>query len=298
VYVLGSTGDLTCLSAADGKTVWSKNLVTDFGGKVPTWGYSESVLIDGDHVVCTPGSKGGMIALHKKTGETVWQCTEFDDPAGYSSIVAADVGGVRQYVQQTMASGLGVRAKDGKLLWKVGEIGRRTAVIPTPVVYKDHVFFTAGYGAGSELFKLEPDGQNGTKATKVYTNNKLVANHHGGVIRVGEHLYGHSDRVGWVCFDFLKGGDDAEWTSSKLGKGSVSYADGELYCYAEADGTLAKIKTTPEGWDETGRFKIPTLSPTRPGQGKVWAHPVIAQGKLFLRDYEHLYCYDLTGPTN
>lgn len=298
IYALGSTGDLVCFAAADGKEVWRVNLVNDFGGKIPVWGYSESVLIDGDKVVCTPGSNGGMVALDKKTGKVVWQCKDFKDAAGYSSIVPMEVSGVRQYVQQTMDSGLGVRAEDGKLLWKVGEIGRRTAVIPTPVVDKDNgVFFTAGYGAGCEYVKLEPDGENGTKASIVYTKNKVVGNHHGGVIEHDGKIYGHSDTGGgWVCFDYTQGDEDPIWRSTKLPKGSITYADGHFYCYAESNGTLAIIEASDEDWIETGRFQIPQLSKLRPSSGKVWPHPVIANGKLYLRDYGLIYVYDISQP--
>ncbi|MEO2092338.1 MAG: PQQ-binding-like beta-propeller repeat protein, partial [Gemmataceae bacterium] len=182
LYVLGATGDLVCMTADKGEVKWSKNLVKDFGGGIPNWGYSESVLIDGDNLICTPGGKGGILAVNKKTGEKVWQCAELDDPAGYSSLVIADIAGVKQYVTQTMKSGVGVRAKDGKLLWKVGGMKRGVAVIPTPIVADGYVFFTAGYGAGCECYKLEKDGD-GTKATEVYTKNKVMANHHGGVVR-------------------------------------------------------------------------------------------------------------------
>lgn len=295
VYALGATGDLVCLAAKDGDVKWRKNLVKDFGGKIPTWGYSESPLVDGENVVVTPGNKGGVVALKKATGEKVWQTADLKDDAGYSSLVPFEVGGVRQYAQQTMAHGVGVRASDGKLLWSVGEIGRRTAVIPTPVVDGNLVFFTAGYGAGCEAFKLEPDGQ-GTKAEKIYSKNPVVQNHHGGVIRVGDYVYGHSDKNGWVCFDFKKGPDEAVWVSKKLDKGSITFADGEFYCYGEGKGDLARIKATDKGWEETGRFAIPKTSKLRPGQGKVWAHPVVADGKLFLRDFELLYCYDLANP--
>lgn len=292
VYVLGSTGDLVCLTTKDGKEVWKKNLVKDFGGKIPTWGYSESVLVDGPNVVVTPGSKSGVVALDKKTGATVWTCEDLKDGAGYSSLVPVEIGGVRQYVSQTMKHGFGVRAKDGKLLWSVGEIGRATAVIPTPVVHDGIAFFTSGYGAGCEAFKLEPDGD-GTKATKIYSKNKVVANHHGGVIRFGDNIYGHSDSTGWVCFDYKTGPADPTWSSKKNSKGSIAYADGQFYTYGESKGDLVRIKATPEGWEETGRFTIPATSTIRPKQGKVWAHPVIANGKLYLRDYELLYCYDL-----
>lgn len=293
VYVLGVMGDLVCLSKADGKTVWHKNLVKEFGGAIPAWGYSESVLVDGENVICTPGKGTGMVALNKKNGETVWTCKDFGDSAGYSSIVPTVVGNVRQYVQQTMSSALGVRATDGKLLWKVGEIGRRTAVIPTPIVADGYAFFTAGYGAGCECYKLSPEG-NGTKAELVYTKYKTLANHHGGVIAVGDHVYGHSDAGGWTCFAFKEAKDEAVWQSTKLpGKGSITYADGHFYCYSENTGTLARIKASTTDWEETGRFTIPETSKVRPRSGKVWPHPVIANGKLFLRDYELLYCYEL-----
>ena len=295
LYVLSSTGDVACMARADGKLVWTKNLVKDFEGGVPTWGYSESVLIDGDALVCTPGGKGGMVALNKKTGAVIWQCKEIGEGAGYSSIIAADIHGVRQYIQQTMAHGIGVRAKDGKLLWKAGEIARRVAVIPTPVVADNHVFFTSGYNAGCELYKLEADGD-GTKAEKVYSKNSVVANHHGGVIELGGYIYGHSDSKSWVCFDYKKGDDTPVWSSNKLDKGSIVYADGHFYCYGQAKGVLVKIKATTEGWEEVGRFTIPKTSSIRPSQGLVWTHPVIANGKLYLRDYDLLYCYDLGQP--
>ena len=294
VYVLGVTGDLVCFSADKGDEKWHKNLVKDFGGSIPTWGYSESVLIDGDTLLCTPGGKGGIIALNKATGETVWQCKEVGDGAGYSSIMIATVGGVKQYVQQTMAHGIGVRAKDGKKLWEIGDIKRRTAVIPTPVLKGDIVFFTAGYGAGCEAYKLESDGKDGTKATKLYSNSNIT-NHHGGAIGFDKYVFGHSDGNGeWNCLDIESG--DIVWKNKFVGKGSVSAADGYFYCYGEGTGTLARAKITDKGFEEAGKFTIPKTSTIRPNSGKIWAHPVIADGKLFLRDYELLFVYNLLGP--
>ena len=294
VYVLGAYGDLVCANKADGKVVWKKNIVSDFGGSVPNWAYSESPLVDGNLVVVTPGGKGAMVALDKGTGDAVWQSKELTDGAGYSSAVVAEVGGVRQYVQQTAKSSVGVRAKDGKLLWQVSELARRTAVIPTPVVAGDHVFFTSGYGAGCELLKLSPDGSGGTTAEVVYTKNPSVSNHHGGVIEHGGSVYGHSDRA-WVCFDYKKGGEPV-WSSTKLGKGSIAYADGHFYLYAEGKGTVAKIKASTEGYEEVGRFELPVKSAIRPSGGRFWPHPVVAHGRLFIRDMEHLCCFDAGKP--
>jgi outer membrane protein assembly factor BamB len=289
VYVLGATGDLVCLKTSDGAKVWKKNLVKDFGGGIPQWGYSESVLVDGDVVVATPGKDTLVVALNKKTGETVWKCTDLKDDAGYASLIPATIGGIKQYITQTGAHAIGIDAKSGKLLWNVGEIKRRTAVIPTPVVTGNQAFFTSGYGAGCELVNIEG------KSAKVVYKNSLVANHHGGVIEHNGKLYGHSDAKSWFCYDYLKGAEDLIWTSNKLDKGSITFADGQFYCYSQSNGTLVTIKAVETGWTETGRFKIPGLSAVRPKQGQVWAHPVISGGKLFLRDYEKLFVYDIGG---
>ncbi|CAN5270091.1 PQQ-like beta-propeller repeat protein [soil metagenome] len=292
VYALGATGDLVCCTADSGKIVWQKNVVKDFGGKIPTWGYSESPLVDDGHVVVTPGNGTGMVALDAKTGKTAWKCEEFKDSAGYSSIIPMMHGKTKLYIQQTMSSALGVNAKTGKLIFKTGEIKRRTAVIPTPVFFEDYIFFTAGYGAGCECYKLSGEGDD-IKAEKVYTDYKTIANHHGGVIAIDDKVYGHSDSGGWTCFAFTKANSDPVWQKSSFGKGSITYADGHFFCYQEKDGDLAVIKASTEGWNEVGHVKIPKTSTTRPNQGKVWAHPVIAQGKLFLRDFDLLFVYDL-----
>jgi outer membrane protein assembly factor BamB len=314
VYVLGASGNLVALTADAGKQVWAKNLVTDFGGEVPKWGYSESPLVDGDKVIVTPGGRdrpdqaarfeGGVVALNKDTGAVVWGCKELTDPAGYASAVVAEVTGTRMAVTQTNKSGVGIDLATGKLLFQTTGIKRTVAAIPTPVVAGDVVFFTSGYDAGSECYKIEPDGAGGFVPTPISAHNPVMSNHHGGVVRVGELLYGHTDRnmkggldrsVGtWIAFDFLKNPEDAVWRSDKLGKGSITFADGHLYCYAEANGELVRVKADPKGWQEAGRFTIPATSKQRVGtQGKVWPHPVVANGRLYLRDYELLYVYDL-----
>jgi outer membrane protein assembly factor BamB len=312
LFALGASGDLVCLNADTGSQVWAVNLVRDFGGSVPTWGYSESPLVDGDKVVVTPGgrqpakgkkgaepakpagkSQGAVVALDKNSGKLLWGCQELTDPAGYSSCVITTVGGVRVYVQQTMESGVGIAADTGRLLFKVGEIGRRTAVIPTPVVDGEGVFFTAGYGAGCEYFKLSAAGD-GVTAEKVYSRNSVVANHHGGVVEVGGKLYGHSDSKGWVCFDYKTGPDEPVWANKGPGKGSVAFADGYCYAYGERTGELVRFLASPDGWKEAGKFTIPATSQQRKGtQGLIWPHPVIANGKLYLRDYELLFVYDV-----
>ena len=295
LYTLGAHGDLSCLKASDGSVVWSASFTKDFGGGIPQWGYSESVLVDGDKLLCTPGgSKGAILALNPKTGEKIWQSAELKDSAGYSSIVVAEIGKVKQYITQTNNAAVGVRASDGKLLWKVDQLARRVAVIPTAVVNDGYVFFTSGYGAGCECLKLEPDGE-GTKASVVYTKNKLLSNHHGGVINIGNNVFGHSDTGSrWVCFDFTKDAKDPA-SEFKFGKGSMTYADGRFYLYSEGQGEVVLVDASPEEWKEKGRFTIPEKSTPRRG-GSIWTHPVVANGKLYLRDHEHLFCFDIRRP--
>jgi outer membrane protein assembly factor BamB len=291
IYTMGARGNVTCLKRADGSRVWDVDMVKDFGGSPGAWGYSESVLIDGNKLICTPGgSKGTMVALDKATGKQLWRSTDLKDAAYYSSVVVAEVAGVRQYVTQTHQAAVGVRASDGKLLWRVAELGRRTAVIPTAVVHTDRAFFTSGYGAGCELLKLEPDGAGGTKATVIYTQNSAMSNHHGGVVRIGDHVYGHAGNR-WVCMNLKSGAEDPV-SEFKFDKGSVVSADGLLYLYSENNGTCLLVEATPEKWTEKGRFTIPERTKMTRG-GQVWTHPVVANGKLYLRDHDLLFCYDV-----
>ena len=286
VYALSGKGDLACVQAADGQVLWTHSMEKDYGGKRPFWGYTESVLVDGDKVLCTPGgAQGAIVALDKRTGNTLWQSKEFTDNAHYSSIITAEHVGLCQYIQLTEKSVVGVAAKDGKLLWRSDWPGR-TAVIPTPIFKNGYVYVTSGYGAGCKLIKLGPDNQ----ASDVY-DNKLMVNHHGGVILLGEHVYGHSESSGWVCQNFKTG--EAAWQEKKLGKGAIGYADGMFYCLEENSGNVVLIEASPKAWSEKGRFKLDPQTTIRSARGKIWTHPVIVNGKLYLRDQDLIYCYEV-----
>jgi outer membrane protein assembly factor BamB len=293
LYGLGGQGELAAVETATGKVRWHINLRSDLRGQMMSgWGYSESPLVDGDKVICTPGgSHGTLAALDKRTGRVLWRSKELTEAAGYSSAIVAEVGGVRQYIQMTGQGVAGVAAGDGKLLWHHAKPDYRTAVIPTPIFHDNHVYITSGYSAGCDLLKLTPDGQ-GTRAEKVYANKHMV-NHHGGVVLVGEHVYGYSDSSrSWVCQNFKTG--EVVWSAQrKLGKGSVTCADSLLFCYSEDDGILAVIDASPKGWQERGRFKIPQETSKRRPRGKIWTHPVVADGRLYLRDQELLFCFDI-----
>ena len=286
VYALGGKGNLVCVDIKSGKKLWQKSLVQDLGGKVPGWGYTESVLIDNGKIICTPGGKEGTLAaLDANSGKTIWRTTNFTDGAQYSSPISITHRGQAQYVQLVMKNVVGVDPKNGSILWKSSWPGK-VAVIPTPIFSEGYVYITAGYGVGCKLIDI---GKN--YPSDVY-ENKVMKNHHGGVIKVGEHLYGYSDGVGWACQDFKTG--ELVWNEKKaLGKGAIAYADKRFYCQGEGDGKVILIEASPNGWKTHGEFTINPQTKKRNPKGRVWTHPVICNGKLYLRDQEYILCYDL-----
>jgi outer membrane protein assembly factor BamB len=289
VYVITPHGELISCDTS-GKELWRLDLGEKFAcDKADGWGYSESVLIDGDLLVCTPGGPTNtMVALDKITGETRWTSSRPNDRgAGHSSIVIAEVGDTRVYVQSTGSGAMGVRASDGKLLWTF-DIDRTTAVIPTPIIRGDLVFFVAGYGRGGALWKQVPAARGDVTIEEVYPLKRELSNKHGGVVLVGDYLYGDSEDRGIVwCADFLTG--EVKWKSRGAGKNSASIvaADGHLYVHY-ADGTMALVKASPNAFEEVGNFKLPGS-----GERPSWAHPVVLDGKLYVREGDVIVCYDV-----
>lgn len=288
VYALSGKGTLVCLNAADGKKLWSAEMV-ELGGKVPGWGYCESPLVEGNLVVVTPGgAQGTLAAFDKVTGKLAWQSAEWTDPAQYASLIAVNHNGARQLIQLTMQSIAGVNAADGKVLWKT-EFPGKTAVIPTPVFKDGQVFVAAGYGVGCKSVKVGA----GNAVETLYETTDMV-NHHGGVILVGDHLYGYNDKAGWTCMDFKTGA--VKWADKKgLGKGAIHSADGMLYLLEERTGTVVLIEASPEGWKEHGRFTLSPQTTNRNPKGMIWTHPVVSGGRLYLRDQELLFSFDVSG---
>jgi outer membrane protein assembly factor BamB len=285
VYALSASGTLVCVTV-DGKEVWRVTMAA-LGGNVPNWGYAESVLVDGDKVLCTPGGpQGAIVAIDKVSGDIIWQSKELTDTAHYSSIVRGEIHRRPQYVQLLEKRLVGLSAEDGKLLWEVAWPGN-VAVIPTPIVRGNQIFATSGYGAGCMLVEVSANNE----ATKVY-ENKRMKNQHGGVINIGNYLYGFSDEVGWVCLD-ARTGDFAWRERDALGKGAIGYADDRFYCVDQSEGNVVLIDASPKGWTERGRFTLSPQSELRSDRGGIWVHPVVVDGKLFLRDQEYVYCYDV-----
>ena len=286
VYALGAKGGLICSNVGDGNVNWQVEMVKDLGGKVPGWGYTESVLVDGDYVICAPGGKRGTLAaIDKKTGEVIWRSSDWTDGAQYASVVAAELNGQRQFIQLTQKTLAGVSARDGSVLWRNAWPGR-TAVIPTPIVLKNEVYVSSGYGVGCRKITIG----DAHKVTEDYSN-KNMKNQHGGVLLLDGHLYGYSDGRGWTCQNLKSG--DVVWDSKKLGKGCVFYADNRLYCLAESSGTVALAGANTAGWKEHGRFKLEPQTELRKRSGRIWTHPVVANGVMYLRDQELLFAFDV-----
>jgi len=188
-------------------------------------------------------------------------------------------------MQLTASNVLGVSAKDGSLLWKAPRAGA-TAVVPSPIFHDGTLFVTSGYDIGCNGFKITP--KNGSfSAEQVYANKDLI-NHHGGCIRIGEYVYGHSDKGGLTCMEMKTG--KVMWQNQSVGKGALAFADGHLYLRSEGKGNVALIEASPEAYKETGRFDQPERA-----KENSWAHPVISNGKLYLRDQGNLFCYDIKG---
>lgn len=283
LYALGVSGDLVCLKTASGDEVWHKNLPKDFDGKVGGWKYSESPLIDGDKLLCTPGGKKAtLLALNKKTAETIWMAAvPGGDEAAYSSIVAADVDGQREYIQFLGGGVVGVTADEGKFLWRYSKPSAGINC-STPVYHDQRVYAAAAYSKGGGLVKLIRDGDK-VKAEEEYFH-KNMENHHGGLVLLDGYLYGEGSGK-LVCMEFKTGKE--MWRADKPGKGSIAYADGQLY-YRNEGGPIFLVEANPKAAVIHGRFEQPKRS-----RNSAWPHPVIANGKLYIRDQQYLYCYDV-----
>jgi len=300
LYAIASSGKIFCLKTASGEVVWSRDF-TEFGGKMmSSWGFSESPLVDGDRVLCTPGAKTAMIvALDKLTGKDVWKCTVPDlgpkgkDGAGYSGIVISNAVGVKQYVQLVGRGVIGVRADDGKFLWGYNGVANPTANIPTPLVSGDDVFCSSGYNTGSALLHLSKEDGGVAAEEKYFLDGKTMQNHHGGMVLRDGYVYcGHKHKSGFpVCVEIATG--KVVWGGEERGPGTgsaaVTYADGNLIFRYES-GEVGLIEASPSAYKLKGSFKPDYIS-----EKPCWAHPVVIGGRMYLRDQDKLLCYDVKG---
>jgi len=285
VFALGHDGSLVCVAAASGKVKWRRHYERDFDGKMMSgWGYSESPLLDGNLLVCTPGGKkGAVVALKKKSGKVAWRCKQLTDAAAYTSLLPVEIGGVRQYIVFTGRSVAGIHSKTGKLLWRADRPGK-TAICSTPVFSDGLLFVSSGYDIGCNTFEIKAKNRQFT-VEQVYAGKQLQS-HHGGIVLVGDHVYGLGRR-NLKCIELKTG--EVVWEEHSVGKGSITYADGHLVVRSErGPGTLALVEATPSGYVEKGRIRPPDRT-----REPAWAYPVIAGGKLYVRDQDVLLCYDV-----
>jgi outer membrane protein assembly factor BamB len=297
IFALGSDGDLACLEAFGGQIVWKKDLRTDFGGQTGEWAYAESPLVDGDVLVCTPGGADAtLVALNKNTGAVIWKSqVPGGDKAAYASTIVVNAGGVKQYVQLLGKGLVGVDAKSGKFLWRYDRtVQGSPANIPTPVSRSSLVYSATGKGGGGAV-EIKVRG-GAIEAAEVYFDNKLPTAI-GGSVEVNGYLYGTSGG-NLICADFRTG--DIQWLEGSLKAGSLLYADGRLYWHGENSGEVALVEATPEAFRLKGRFTPPDLPASRQAteaskDGKSWAYPVVADGRLYIRDWNCLWCYDVAA---
>ncbi len=280
VYAFGASGDLSALDAASGKVAWTVNVIRDLGGQNIKWGLSESPLISGDRIIVSPGGSGSaIVALNKTNGKLLWKSEA--DTAGYSSAVFHEIGGIREAIVFTGQRALGIDISNGRVLWSYDKVANRVANIATPIARGNFVFLSSDYGTGAALLQLTAAG-GGITAREVYFTREM-RNHHASSVLVGDHLYGFSSAI-LTAMRFDTG--EVAWKDRSVGKGSLVFADGRLYLFSEG-GVVALVEATPEGYREHGRFELET------GSLPTWSHPVVANGKLFLRDQDTIYAYDV-----
>lgn len=277
VYALGGSGDLTALDARTGKVVWSKNVLKEFGGSNITWGISESPLVLGNKVLVNPGGPGAsIVALNKDTGAVIWKSQS--DKAGYSSAIPVEINGATQVVFFTAERAVGLDAKDGKLLWEYGRPANNVANVATPIARANRVFISSDYGTGGGVVEIKADN----KAQEIWFT-KDMRNHHSSSVLIGDYLYGFSSNMlAAVRFDT----GEMAWRDRSVGKGSLVFADGNLYCFSE-NGVVGLVEASPSGYKEKGRFRIAQ------GNLPTWTHPVVVGGRLYLRDQDTIYAYDV-----
>lgn len=276
LYAMAADGTLAALEAATGKVIWSQNVLQRYKGSMIPWAISESPLVDGDRLIVMPGGPGAsLVSLNKLDGALQWKAG--NDQAGYSSAVIAEVEGVRQVVALSGEGAFGVRLDTGQLLWRYDRVSNSTANIATPIVHEGHVFLSTDYGTGGALLKLGARG-----ASEVYFTREMK-NHHSTSVLVDDVLYGFNSSI-LTAMRFRTG--QVLWRHRSVGKGSLIFADKLLYVLSE-EGVLALVEARPDQYREVSRFEIPS------GQFPTWAPPVIADGRLYVREQDRLMSFDV-----
>jgi len=288
VYDESPLGELSCYSAKTGQKAWNVNILKEFEGQNITWALSESLLVDGDRVVCCPGGrKASVVALDKMTGKPVWTAKPTGVKTSYATPVVAECQGLRMILTMNSKAFLAVHADTGDLLVTFPHETLYEVNATSPICrHEGHVFITSGYGSGSALLMLKVDGQKAS--VEQVWESKEIDNHHGGVILLDGYLYGaahQSNHSAWVCLEWSTG--TKMYAEHGVGKGSLTYADGMLYTLSEHR-DMGLVEATPKGHKVISKFKVPSG-----GDGPSWAHPVVCGGRLYVRHSDQLFAYDV-----
>ena len=285
VFILSGHGLLVCLDVTSGAVIWQKDIAKEFGGEAPACGFAESLLIDGENVICTPGGRdASLVAWNKKTGDMAWTTKGFSEQSAYCSPILVERGGIRLIVTLTAQSLVGVDASNGAVVWKTpfdeNEKLQNHSVSP---VYADGLIYaTSGHRKGGQMYALAEDG----RSVMLKWSDEVLNTNHGGLVFVDGYVYGSNTTHRWVCLRASDG--NVMYRASGVGQGSIIYADGNLYCYGEK-GNLGLVRAKPEAYEEVSRFKIAA------GEGQHWAHPVISDGRLYIRHGDTLSAFDIAS---
>ena len=295
VYAYSAVGRIACLEAATGKEIWARDLRAEYEATLPIWAFAESPYIDGNKVILwIGGEKAAVVALNKMTGEPIWTTPSTGQRGGYASMIVFDHGGQRIYVNTNQKGVLGVHAETGAQLFFIPHETSWDVLATTPHFFDGKLFITSGYGTGAKLYRLNVSGN--TITPEEIWENKNFDNQHGGIVIKDGYVYTATHNYGrgrnWVCLKLEDG--TIAWENPGVFMGSLTSADGMLYCMSEREGEVALVKATPEGYEETGRFRLPSQEEGG-GVGMFWAHPVVVNKKLFLRHGNILYCYDVAA---
>lgn len=288
VYVEGGNGNVHCLKASNGEAVWSIDFFKDLQADSVQFGFSESLLIDGDKLYCTPGGKtNNVVALNRFTGKKIWASPAFGEKTSYCSPIVFNHNGQKLFVNMTATSIIGLNAETGEMYWRVNQFQDNKIHANTPV-YADGKLWALSASrkdsSGLVMLQLSPDG----KKADIAWRNKEYINLMGGFILKDGYIYGSAHiQPKWYCVDVATG--QTKYIAKELGGGPVVYADGLFYCYAEKDGEMALAEGTPDQFRIISKFKVPL------GTAQHWAHPVIAGGKLYVRHNNALMVYDIKG---
>ncbi len=288
LYHKNPRGQVICLDVKKGKKLWSLNILEQFQGKNIIWALAESVMIDGDRAICSPGGEdASVVALDKLTGDVVWKTPSTGDQAGYATATLAECQGLRMILAMTGKALIGVRAEDGELLFRHEHETKYDVNATKPLYHDGHVFISSGYGTtGSALLKINVDGD--TASAEEVWRSREMDNHHGGVVLYEGHVYGAADRFNrakWICLDWKTG--EMKYAERGVGKGSLTMAEGMLYTMNE-NRQVGLVRATPDGHQVISQFEIP-----EGGKDPTWAHPVVCGGRLYIRHDDRLFAYDV-----